>query len=356
MQFTYNGRSSTLKTASELAAWLAERKKRYPTRARAEEEKARKSKQREEARLERIAKLEQERKEKEEHSAQFARLKAEESIERRRDKQWQSLRQGEELSREEKAIIKADKLRRKYEKAQEKVARLTARISSPEVKMEDIPKSASMALRETTIDDLKVAEHAATGHDIEALLTPVSQTHSPILASKAGISDLSESKAALELAVEARDQHSDTLSEVSSSSDSNSLDFSDSILSDSDSDEISEESSDDEEESSDSDAPPRELSSKVLPSEPVDYPKPPPPRQVKNELCKSYLRNGRCPFQSRCRYKHELPPRGAQQKVEQKQEARSRKKISPEPVAPRLNLYQRVSRRSSSLLRLLNCY
>ena len=36
LQFEYKGRTASLRTAAEIAAWIAERKKNYPTQAKAE--------------------------------------------------------------------------------------------------------------------------------------------------------------------------------------------------------------------------------------------------------------------------------------------------------------------------------
>ena len=360
MRITYNGRSSTLSSSSELAAWLAERKKRYPTRARIEGEKARKSQQQEEARLARIAKQEQERKEKEEQKIQLERLKVKERIQRKKEQKQENPCKGNELSREEKAVQKAEKLRRKYERAQEKVARLTAPISRSKAKVESSPELAARALRKARVDDLTVAGHAAAGGDAEALLTPTSRSHSPIQAAEADISDISRTHDALLSPAKVQDHPVVTLPETLAFSDSSSLDFSDSTSSDSDSDSTSRDSSNDDDESSDSNSAPIVLSSKVPSSEPASPPKPPPPKQVKNEICRSYLRNGRCPFEGRCQYKHELPERGARQKEERKQQDKRQKQVNTRPVAPRLTLYQRVSLLFCLLLAILSrhrwCY
>ena len=356
LQFTYNGRSSTLKTLSELAAWLAERRKRYPTRARIEEEKARKARQREEARLAIAAKQEQERKKEEEQSLQLVKPKGEESVQKRKKEQREKDHKGDGSSREEKAVQKAEKLRIKYERAQQKVARLTAQISNPKVKMEEDQKPAPTMLSETTVEDLAVARLAAAGCDAEVLLTPTSQSHSPIPAMGAEVSDPARGQDALEPAVETQDYEVVTVTSTLALSDSNSLDSSDTTSSDSDSDsdDTSQLSSDIEDDSSDSDAAPTEQSSKVPSSHPIDSPTPPPPKQMKNELCRSYVRNGRCPLDGQCKYKHELPKRGAQQKVEQKQQSKRQKDAYAKPVAPRLTLYQRVSLPIYLLLPILN--
>ena len=339
MQFTYNGRSSTLNSASELAAWLEERKRRYPTKARIEEENSRKVKQQEEARQAKKVEEDQKRRKKEEQNIQLARMKVEESIKR---KQQRSFDEGTKLDRETQAIQKAEKLRRKYEKAQEKVARIAARNASPRNSLIDSSECVSVASTSGIANDFMVASHAAEGADIGALLTPTSQCLSPITAPKNINSDSLESKNDLGNDLEEKDDIGITRQGDSAPNDLDSLDSSDSLSSASDSEDSSELSSSSEDESSDSDAAPEVATSKAPMSEPVEVPKPPPPKQKRDEICRSYLRNGRCPFKERCLYKHELPKRGARQKEQQKQQLKAEKSARTKPTVPRMSLYQRV--------------
>ncbi|KAK7542865.1 nuclear fragile X mental retardation-interacting protein 1-domain-containing protein [Phyllosticta citribraziliensis] len=107
LQFEYKGRSSTLKTSADIAAWIAERKKRWPTRARAlEKQKAEEElrKAREEKRRNAEANFDKDNK----HKAREAPGKK-----RKRD--------DHDRVAMEKHLAKAEKLRKKLEKAEAKL-------------------------------------------------------------------------------------------------------------------------------------------------------------------------------------------------------------------------------------------
>ena len=109
LQVNYRGRKSTLQSSSDIAAWIAERKKRFPTKARAAEA-AEKKRQREES--QKIANLARnERREK--HITE-----AKEKKRRRRQKADEEATNGKR---------KVEKLRKQLEKEEKRIAKAEAR-------------------------------------------------------------------------------------------------------------------------------------------------------------------------------------------------------------------------------------
>ncbi|KAF2143653.1 uncharacterized protein K452DRAFT_296654 [Aplosporella prunicola CBS 121167] len=107
LQFEYKGRSATLKSAAEVAAWIEERKKRFPTKARVEE----KRKQDDEAR-------------------EAKRLAQEQAAAERKAKFGDKAEPGKKRKDDEKtkkAMSKIEKLRMKLAKAEAKAERAAAK-------------------------------------------------------------------------------------------------------------------------------------------------------------------------------------------------------------------------------------
>ncbi|KAF2085685.1 hypothetical protein K490DRAFT_67565 [Saccharata proteae CBS 121410] len=120
LQFEYKGRSSTLKSPEEIAAWIEERKKRFPTKARIEEK----------------AKLDAEKKVARQQMADrvTAEKKAhEKSVSDKRKKQKTQPEANDDDRRRktmEKHLRKAEKLRKQLQQEEEKAAR-AARAANP---------------------------------------------------------------------------------------------------------------------------------------------------------------------------------------------------------------------------------
>ncbi|KAL9611799.1 MAG: hypothetical protein Q9167_003567 [Letrouitia subvulpina] len=112
LQFTYKGRTATLQSASDIAAWIDERKKRFPTKARLAESR------------------EKQRKVKEERQQ-----KRKEQIQERKTAQREATAQNRDLKEEEykdeaaKAKLRIEKLRKRLEKAERRAARAEAKAS-----------------------------------------------------------------------------------------------------------------------------------------------------------------------------------------------------------------------------------
>ncbi|KAB2572534.1 hypothetical protein BFW01_g4126 [Lasiodiplodia theobromae] len=108
LQFEYKGKSSTLKTPEDIAAWIEERRKRFPTKqriAQKQKEEEEKRRTREEAQAERKPRYPQ---------------KERDTKKRKR----------KDDDKPDKAIRKAEKLREKLRKAEEAVAKARAKLDS----------------------------------------------------------------------------------------------------------------------------------------------------------------------------------------------------------------------------------
>ncbi|KAI4160723.1 MAG: hypothetical protein L6R39_000182 [Caloplaca ligustica] len=104
LQFTYKGQTSKLQSSSDIASWVEERKKRFPTAARKAENEAR------------LQKLKQEQED----------IKDARKIERLRERQLKTLEK-DKRAVAEKAKAKVEKLRRKLEKEERRVAKAEAK-------------------------------------------------------------------------------------------------------------------------------------------------------------------------------------------------------------------------------------
>ncbi|MCJ1314509.1 hypothetical protein MMC25_008191 [Agyrium rufum] len=105
LQFSHKGKSMVLKSKDDIAAWIEERRRNFPTKARAEG-----------AKLQRQARMTEARGMRKPSKEEIPRPKKRKSTETQDSSKRETATQGEE------------KLRRKYEKAQKKVAALEARL------------------------------------------------------------------------------------------------------------------------------------------------------------------------------------------------------------------------------------
>ncbi|MCJ1474309.1 hypothetical protein MMC13_002967 [Lambiella insularis] len=103
LEFSYKGRVATLRSSSEIAAWIEERKKRYPTKKRAEEEARRK-----------------------ENLRQAERTAAELGTKKSKAGKAEYDKKRINVADVAKARQKAEKLRKKYQKAERRVAEIEA--------------------------------------------------------------------------------------------------------------------------------------------------------------------------------------------------------------------------------------
>ncbi|ODH39809.1 hypothetical protein ACO22_01752 [Paracoccidioides brasiliensis] len=134
LKFTYKGQTSSLQSPSDIAAWIDERKKRYPTRARIEERLKEAEKQKKASREAKDAKRAREnalRQQKSAEREETRRLQKEARSKKEKDKMEKKALKEEQLSLNPadaaaKAKLKAEKLRRKLMKEEKRVARAEA--------------------------------------------------------------------------------------------------------------------------------------------------------------------------------------------------------------------------------------
>lgn len=388
LQFTFKGHTSTLQSSSDIAQWIAERKKKFPTQAKAAEATERKKKNDEEQRAARQAAKESQEKRRAEAQAKREKQNAE-SLETQQQSEPKSADKPASSAKDAKAAKaqeKLEKLRRRLEKGEKKVAKAQAKASKgatdpqgsahqpappaqaptqagesvqegPEVTNgahvdNGIESSTAKSNREaegqindkatsiqqtvTTADDAPLVSATHGTATVETAmppnpLTPTSQPSNAdqdqaeslkeILLDEAGLSIEPDPSASNNMApIEGADTEID--SDASSS-------ISSSDLSSSEDDEDTSSSG----ESSSSDEAPETSTSKRTAPDRV----PPPPREKTNkDICRDFLRTGRCRHGKGCRFSHELPKRGQKSKAEKRAKASEPKE--------RKGLYQRVSR------------
>jgi len=269
LQFEYKGEKSMLNTPEEIAAWIAERRKKWPTEAKRE-----------------IAEKEAEDRKNKWEAEKTARHEAGKAayLARQEEKQKQKVEK-------EKSLIRQRLLREQIQKAKAP-ATSTSQETAAQQKAERLRRKA-----EKIAQQLKIAEAAlgkprggagdsSTGdNELDSLLAQVDTIAS---AQKAG------------------DKEIDVADSVSDISD-NSTPQSDTSMHDDTSTSGSSSDSD-----IDAEDPPEELSSKRAESDHVPLPprKPVPGGSASTDvrpLCKNYSQTGRCKFGRKCHFKHEKP-------------------------------------------------
>lgn len=261
LRFTYRGRTATLKTPEDIAAWIEERKKRFPTQARAEERK----KAMEEAKKARDEAMKQKR------EARQQEIKRPQKDTRERQQQRTS---GDPVDAVAKAKEKADKLRRKLEREQKRVVKAEADAERARLKVEEQRKESTGLSKDGDVSQEAQPSATPAGHVSGEPGKPVANMEAAETSPSSDTPDDSDW----------------TSSSGSDSSDS--------------------EESDDEDADGD-DSAPEETTSRREGPEKV----PPPPRtNVKKRVCRHFARNGRCLRGNSCNFLHELPERKAKTK------------------------------------------
>lgn len=322
--FEYKGRLSTLQTAADIAAWIAERKKRFPTAAKAEAARKEAEKKRrewekskkEKAEAQRLQRLEREKAKQEE-----LRKRALESVRAKKVKDEEKHQTAPEGNTGEEVVtktaIKTEKLRRKLEKAQRdarKAQEALARIRQESIDTKkpasdkDVPSGLHPKLPRT---NTLVTSHAETEDDIKKLKEKLLKDDDDHLLNASDVSS--------EISLSVDDSDTDSIDDYTSSCGSSSV-------CDSEADPRS--SSD-----QDSDSGPEELTSKRTAPDRV----PPPPRTTTSTStskpdastsnpdhrsqipCRNMFRSGRCHYGDQCRYSHELPEKMARGRERRKQ-------------------------------------
>lgn len=317
LQFEYRGQTATLRTAAEIAAWIAERKKNYPTAAKVEaarrEAQERKDKweesKKERAELQMLQGSERE-KARQEELRQRALQSVRTNKAAKEGDSYQTTNKKERVDETIKMAQKAEKLKRKLQKAQRdarEAEEALARMQwAGDTSQEDRAEGAGSARIQS--------ESPGPG----SLATPAAETCGP----KPNAPD-ELAKLKVELLKEedvASSSASATSSDLSVSDlyDSETDAEEDEATSSSGSDTPSHSQTDSAADSdSNADASPEELTSKrtaperVPPPPRIDPSKHPPSQSSEDKarprtLCRNMLRGGRCQFGHRCRYSHDI--------------------------------------------------
>ena len=372
LQFEYKGHSSTLQSSSDIKAWIEERKKRYPTKARIAE-MAELKRQRQEAQkaasLERRQAQERQRAE----AAQKRKGKSEADQEQRRDER--KPKDSEEAAA--KAKRKVEKLRKQLEREERRAAKAEARASKQKLKV-DVDegfkqKGPLEGARGQATDSIlaspgQPSAHSANENNVKmeptadtkaaisnfALSEPPGQAQEPVSIVPDPLTPTSQPPALDEVPDTSasthegsgaqaevgapksldRDKHEDSPTMIDKASLDSSVSMSDSSsdLASTESSDVTSSSSSSSSDSNSEDDSPDQASSRKNGPEKV----PPPPRVKPNSICRDFLKHGRCKRGNNCRFRHELPEKGSHS---------NRKKEGPrraERTAARVGLYQRV--------------
>lgn len=278
LQFTYKGQTATLQSASDITAWIAERRKKFPTQARVDE----KQKAAEEAKT------------------------AREAARQEKDKQKAKERPSKEVicntggdptvDAAMKAQRKAEKIRRSLGREQKRVAKAEALAEAARLKVEALQKQAQgLPAGEATHPNGKLDSKAESLALSDPQTVALDSTDATKIAELSAGSRLVEHANPVDATADRLENAMDLLSEDGS-------DWTSSSGSDSDSDSDSEDSA------------PEEVSSRRKGPERV----PPPPREGKKSLCRYFARNGKCNRGDQCNFSHEVAERGNKAKVVEK--------------------------------------
>ncbi|GAD92678.1 CCCH zinc finger protein [Paecilomyces variotii No. 5] len=317
LQFTYKGRISTLQSQADIAAWIEERKKRFPTQQRVEERK----KVHEEAQRARNEALKQKQKQREEakQKQKEARAKQEQAKEERK-----AAAEGSEnpMDAAAKARQKADKLRRKLMKEEKRAAKAEADAERARLEAEALKKGTSTGTgtQESTQEAAPKAEGGDESTTVKDVNVPQSSTETaatPHMPPEDTPVVTGERSTQGEQAMDIDGAASMPSPEMYDTSDETSSSGSD--LSSDDSSESGSDSGSD----GDSDSAPEEVSSRRDGPERV----PPPPREAaKKKVCRHFLQKGRCSRGDQCRFSHDVTAKAQTKPAEKKAKEKAGRK------------------------------
>ncbi len=260
LQIEHDGQQIILRTPAEVAAWIAERKRRYPTQAKVEAAKKEAEEKKRKRQEEKAARMEAERRAREK-AIEARRLQQSAKAQQKSQQQDRNVKKSEDSNTDmaAKARLKAEKLRLKALKAQERLAKA---------------EEALRLTRETPVA-------AATSRTLEQR------------SQSANTDQRGEQRPQPEATGSTLDSELTDSDATSSSGSSNSdLDTEGDSTSDS---------------ASDSDSAPEVLSTKRAALE--HEISAPPPRTFgasTPQVCRAFARYGRCKFGSKCRHLHDI--------------------------------------------------
>ncbi|KAJ5092184.1 Zinc finger CCCH-type [Penicillium alfredii] len=283
LQFTYKGQTATLQSATDIAAWIAERRKRFPTQARIEEKK----KAAEEAKAAREAA----RRQKDQTKPKDSGHKTDKTGEEHADPA---------VNAAMKAQRKADKIRRTLDREQKRFAKAEAEAEAARLRVEALQKEALGLKPEGSGQNglSKPENHELSQSGIDEKNASTQDAKQPEVSEEALVTEVPDSVHITEAVHHA--QHASDESMDLSSHESDASDWTSSSGSSSESESESDASED---------SAPEEVSLRRMGPERVA----PPPREGKKPPCRHFARTGHCNRGDMCKFSH-LPERAPKTK------------------------------------------
>ncbi|KAF9894229.1 hypothetical protein FE257_007731 [Aspergillus nanangensis] len=294
LSITYRGRTSTLQSPADIAAWIEERKKRFPTQARVEEKKRA---------------MEEAKKAREEAMRQRQEMKrAQKEAQAPKEKAHPTANPVDEAA---KAKQKADKLRRKLLKEQKRVEKAEADAERARMKVEELQRATSASQQSLVPPSPGSGQDRTPDQEAQASVSQDKQSE-PVSAEASAASAATLPEVAPESKSVDTPGVQDNGDLVISTSDLDSSDWTSSSGSD-----AASSSSESDSDGSDDDSAPEQVTSRREGPERVA----PPPREGKKRICRHFARNGRCQRGENCKFLHEKPEkpeRGPKSKPQEK--------------------------------------
>jgi len=295
LEFEYSGRVLSLRTAAEIAAWVAERRKRFPTQAKAEaakkeaEEKKRKWEEQRKAKQEERSRAREQR----ERSKQEKALLGEKMLASNRD-QEAGQTCGSVVDAAMQAKLRAEKLRRRALRAEQDLARAKEALRVAEARINDATSPEHSLLQ--------AGEELATTAD--GSLIPPGRDQAVGSAPPDGMPESEQSQERLMALVEVAASENTRGSEGLPRSEAELI----STVSDSSDLSESEETSSSGSSDSDSESAPEQLDAKQA------LPERGPPAKMAmtasnsgpRRICRNLTKYGRCRYGTSCRYSHDI--------------------------------------------------
>lgn len=297
LKFTYRGETSTLLTQADIAKWIEERKKRFPTQARIEEKKRA---------MEEAKKAREEAKKARQEAAKQKELQEQQAKRQQENQKALQNKPPDPAETAAKAKRKAKKLRQKLLKEQRRLKQARAEAEALRNGSTDNTKDAAIDQNTSILSSNEqqgvVQSQAPPGSDMKAKQTDLHPTVN-------GVSNAIDSTVAQPTTEEPSKQEPDAEMLFDSELDIQSSDPESSDWTSSSGSDISSNS-----EESEGDSAPEELTSRREGPERVA----PPPRERKKTICRHFARTGHCLRGEKCKFLHEMPEKGPKSKPSEK--------------------------------------
>jgi hypothetical protein len=292
LKFSYRGRTAMLQSPAEIAAWIEERKKRYPTQTRVEEKKK---------------VMEEARKRQEIQREEALRQQKEKRERAKPERKEQQKRSSDPIDAAVKAKLKAERLRKKLAKEERRVAKAEADAERARLEAEAVQQGLAAKPDE---DGPQVSEGIeGDSSQVVAVHLPEGDATYPVVNGTDGVhAAVRNQETDNNLLDTCPQEHADSPPATVAPAVEASLELSNtSGETSSDGSDLSSSDSDDDSDDDDGDSAPEEVSFRRDGPERV----PPPPRETQKRLCRHFARTGRCSRGGRCRFAHERPEGGA---------------------------------------------